>query len=76
LAALLGGEGVDDKMGWADKAFLQSCRSLNGEQLIYERLVNAATKLAEGLGQDKVALRRIDPILAEATGVHDGKVCA
>ena len=63
-------------MRWADQPFVHGCGRLNGEQLIHEGLVNAAAKLAEGLGQDKVGLRRIELILTEATGIHDGKVRA
>jgi hypothetical protein len=63
-------------MGWADEACLHSGRSLNGDQLIHECLVNAAAKLAEGFGQNKMDLRGIDLIVSEATGIHDGKVRA
>jgi hypothetical protein len=61
-------------MGWADQALLQRGRSLHGEQRIHECLVNAAAKLTESFGEDKVPLRRIALGVSEATGVHDGKI--
>ena len=76
LAALFTRKGIDDEMGRADQTFLHGGRGLDGDQLIHERLVNAAAKLAEGLGQHKVGLGGIDLVLPEATGVHDGKVGA
>ena len=50
LAALFTGEGVDDEMGGADQPLFHRGRRLHGDQLIHERLVNAATKLTESLG--------------------------
>jgi hypothetical protein len=63
-------------VGWADQSFLHGGSGLNGAQLLHEGFVNTTAKLAEGFGQDKVGLRRIDLVLAEATGRHDGKVGA
>jgi hypothetical protein len=57
-----------------DQPFVHGGGSLNGEEFIHERFVNATTKLAQRLGQHKVGLRGIDLILAETTGIHDGKV--
>jgi len=74
LAALLTREGIDDKMRGADQALLHRRGGLEGNELIHEGLINATAKLAESLGQDKVGLRRIDLVVSEATGIHDGKV--
>lgn len=57
LAALFTREGINDEMGGTDKALLHRGRCLDGDQLIHERGIDAATKLAEGLGQHKVHLR-------------------
>ena len=76
LAALLTREGIDDEMGGADKALLHRSGCLDGDQLIHERLVDTATKLAEGLGEHKVHLRARGLVLTQATGVHHGKVRA
>ena len=76
LAALLTREGIDDKMRGADQALLHRCRCLDGDQLLPERLVDTATKLAEGLGEHKVHLRTRGLVLTQATGVHHGKVRA
>ena len=76
LTALFTWEGVDDEMGGTDKTFFHSGGRLDGDQLIHQRLVNATAKLAQGLGEHKVGLRRIDLIVPEATGIHDGKVRA
>src|SRR5262245_38953255 len=59
-----------------DQPFVHGGGSLHGEEFIHERFVNATTKLAQRLGQHKVGLRGIDLILAEAAGIHDGKVRA
>src|SRR5512145_2169873 len=61
-------------MSRADKALLHGSSRLDGNGLIYEGLVHAAAKLAEGLGQDKVGLRGLDLVVLEAAGIHDGKV--
>jgi hypothetical protein len=57
-----------------DQALVHGGSGLDGNELLQEGLVNAAAKLAEGLGQDKVGLSRIDLVVSEATGIHDGKV--
>jgi hypothetical protein len=74
LAALFTRKGIDDEMRWTDQSLVHSGRRLNGDELVREGFVNAATKLAERLRQHKVGLGGIDLILAEATGIHDGKV--
>src|SRR5215467_1015402 len=61
-------------MRWTDQFFVYSSGRLNGDELIHEGFVNAATKLAERLRQHKVGLGGRDLILTEATGIHDGKV--
>lgn len=76
LAALFTRKGIDDEMGRVDQPFLHGSSGLDGNQLIHEGLVNAAAKLAEGLGQHKVGLRGIDLIVPETTGIHDRKVGA
>lgn len=76
LAALLAGKRVDDEMRWTDQTFFHRRGGLDGAQCIHERFVDAAAQLAEGLGQHKVSLGGIDLVLAEATGIHDGKVGA
>src|SRR5215510_14736051 len=63
-------------MRWTDKTCLHGGRSLDGNEFIHEGLVNAAAKLTESLRKHKVGLRGIDLILAEATGIHGGKVGA
>jgi len=57
-----------------DEARIHGGSRLDGNELIHEALVNAAAKLAEGLGQDKVGLRRIALGVSEATGIHAGTV--
>jgi hypothetical protein len=74
LTALFTRKGIDDEMRRADKALVHGGSGLDGNELIHEGLVHAAAKLAEGLGQYKVGLRRIDLVVSEATGIHDGKV--
>ena len=76
LAALLTREGIDDEMRGANKALFHRGSCLDGDQLIHERLVDTATKLAEGLGEHKVDLRARGLVLTQATGVHHGKVRA
>ena len=76
LTPLLTRKGIDDEMRWTDKTFLHGGRSLDGNELIHEGLGNAAAKLTERLRKHKVGLRGIALILAEATGIHDGKVGA
>jgi hypothetical protein len=49
---------------------------LNGDELVHERLVNAAAKLAQGGGQHKVGLSGVDTGLTQTRGIHDGKVGA
>ena len=76
LAALLTREGIDHQMGRADKTFCHCGRRLDGDELIHKRLVDAATKLTERLGEYKVSLRAMRLVLPQATGVHHGKVGA
>ena len=76
LTPLLTRKGIDDEMRRTAKTFLHGGSSLDGNELILEGLVNTAAKLTEGLRKHKVGLRGIDLILAEATGIHDGKVGA
>jgi hypothetical protein len=76
LTTLCTRKSIDDEVGWANQSFLHGSSGLNGAQLLHEGFVNATAKLAESLGQDKVGLSRIDLVLAEATGIHDGKVGA
>ena len=56
LAALFTRKGIDDEMGRVDQPCVHGSSGLDGNQLIHKRFVNAATKLAEGLGQHKVGL--------------------
>ena len=51
-------------------------RGLDGDEFIHECLVDAAPKLAEGLGEYKMRLRARGLVLPQATGVHHGKVRA
>ena len=76
LTPLFTRKGIDDAMRRADQALLHGGSGLDGNELIHEGLVHAAAKLAEGLGQDKVSLGRIDLVVSEATGIHDSKVGA
>ena len=74
LTPLCTRQGIDDEMRRTDQALLHGGSGLDGNERIHERLVNAAAKLAEGLGQDKVGLRRIDLVVSEAAGIQDGTV--
>ena len=76
LAALLTREGIDDERCRADQARFHGGCGLDGDELIHERLVDAATKLAEGLREHKVHLRARGLVLTQATGVQHGKVRA
>jgi hypothetical protein len=76
LTTLFTRKGIDDEMRRADQSLFHGGSGLEGDQLIHEGCVNAAAKLAEGLGQHKVGLRGIDLVVSEATGVHHGKVRA
>ena len=73
LAALLTRKGSDDEMGRADETCIHG-GGLDGHELIPQRFVDTAATLAQRLGEHKVRLRRIDRIVSEATGIHDGKV--
>ena len=74
LTALLTRQGLDDEMGRADETFIHGGGGLDGHALIQKRFVDTAAKRAPRLGEHKVRLRRIDLIVSEATGIHDGKV--
>lgn len=63
LTALFTRKGIEDEMRWTDEAFLHGGGGLDGDQLIHQGLVHAVTKLAQGLGQHKVGLSRIDLVL-------------
>ena len=76
LAALFRRKGINDKMGGADQPGFHRGRRLDGNEFIHERRVDAAAKLTEGLGEDKVGLRRIDLVVSQATGLHDRKIGA
>ena len=76
MAALFRRKGIDDKMGRTDQPGFHRGRRLEGKALIPERLVDAAAQLTQGLGEDKVGLRGIDPIVSQATGLHDRKIGA
>jgi hypothetical protein len=54
LTPLFTRKGIDDEMRRTDKALVHGGSGLDGNELIYEGLINTAAKLAEGLGQDKV----------------------
>ena len=74
LTPLFTREGIDEEMRRTDQPLLHGGGGLDGDQLIYEGLIKAATKLTQGLGQNKVGLRRIDVVVSEAAGIHDSKV--
>ncbi len=76
LAPLCTRKGVDDEMGGTDETFFHRGRRLDGDEFIHQRLVDAATKLTERLGEYTVYLRARSLILLQATGVHHGKVGA
>jgi hypothetical protein len=57
-----------------DQALVHGGCGLHGNEVIHEGLGHTAAQLAEGLGQYKVGLRRIDLVGSEATGIHNGKV--
>src|SRR5262249_12290230 len=76
VAALFRGKGINAMMGRADQPCLHRGRRLDGNECIHEGRVDAAAKLTEGLGEDKVGLRRIDLVVAQTTGVHDRKIGA
>ena len=74
LTPLFTRKGIDDEMRRTDQALVHGGGGLDGNEGIRKGLVYAAAKLTEGLGQYKVDLGRIDLIVSEATGIHDGKV--
>ena len=76
LAALLGGEGIDQKMSRADEPLVHGRSGLDGDQFIHQGLVNAATKAGQGWGQDKMSLAAVRLYLRDATGIHDGEIGA
>jgi len=63
-------------MGGAHKTFFHRGRRLDGDELIHQRLVDAAPKLTKRLGEDKVSLRARSLVFPQTTGVHHGKVRA
>jgi hypothetical protein len=63
LRALFTRKGVDDEMSRADQFRFHSRGGLDGDELVQERLVYAAAKLAQGGGQHKVVLRGVDAVL-------------
>ena len=76
LTALFRGKGIDEEMRWADQALLHRGSGLDSQQFIHQGLVEAAAKLGQGFGQDKVLLRTIEMYFCEATGIHDGHIRA
>jgi len=76
LTALFTRKRIDDEMSGADQSLLHGCSGLDGDEFVHEGLVNATAKLAQGGRQHKVDLRRIDAVLPQATGLHDGEVRA
>jgi hypothetical protein len=47
---LFTGKSIEDEMRRTDQALLHGGGSLDGNEVIHERLIDTATKLAEGLG--------------------------
>ncbi len=76
LAALLTRKGIDDEMGRADQTFIHGGGGLAGHELLPQRFVSTAAKLAQRLGEPKVRWRGIARIRSQATGVHHGNVRA
>lgn len=76
LAALLGGEGIDQEMSRADEPLVHGRGGLDRDQFIHQRLVHAATKVGQSLGQDKMGLAAVRLHLCDATGIHDGEIRA
>src|SRR5512145_1079191 len=76
LRALCTRQGINDEMRWADQSLIHSGCSLDGDELVHERLVYTAAKLAQGGGQHKVVLRGVDTVLTQASRIHDSKVGA
>lgn len=70
LRPLLRREGIDQQMRWAHESLVHSGGGLDGYQLIHQGLIDAATELGQGFGQDNMGLGALDVDLAEATGVH------
>jgi len=50
LAALLTRKGIDDEMGRADETCIHGGGGLDGNELIHQRFVDTAAKLAQRLG--------------------------
>ena len=70
LAALLRGEGIDEQMSRTDQSLLHGNSRLDGEQFIHQLGIDAAAKLRQRFGQDKVRLGTIRLDLTQTTGVH------
>jgi hypothetical protein len=70
---LLSGEGINEEMRWADQTLVHGRSSLDGHQLIHQGRIDAATKLGQGLGEDKMRLRAVYLHLGDTTGVQDSK---
>ena len=76
LAALFRGKGVDQEVGRAHQAFFHRSRRLDRNEFIHQGLVETASKLGQGFGQNKVILGAGDLHFFEATGIHDCHVSA
>jgi hypothetical protein len=76
LATLLSWERIDEDMGWAHEPLIHGGSGLNGEEFLHEALIEASPKRAEGFGIDKIGLITLGLDLADASGIHDGKIGA
>ena len=56
LAALLGRERINEQMSRTDEIWFHGGSRLDGQQFIHQRRIDAAAKLNQGFGQDKVSL--------------------
>ena len=76
LRTLFRREGIDQQMGRADKALFHGGSGLNGHQLVHQVLIEAATELGQGFGQDKMGLGAIGLALTPTASLHDCHVGA
>ena len=70
LAALFRGKGIDQKVGRAHKALSHRGSGLESHQIIQQGLVETASKLGQGFGQNKLLLGAGELHFFDATGIH------
>lgn len=76
LRALFTWKRIDDQMSRTNQPLIHGGGGLDGDEVVHEGLINATAKFAQGGGQHKVGLRRVDAIRSQTTSIHDGEVSA